>query len=150
MADAAADGYRLRMTMSNAQAGPGNRPDESGLPSDKFYVAPNRDVERRAAELAVLRGRETTDEDRADARRELRGETESVSEEADGTVQELISASRDPSDPTVSLGKIAPANMSAEEDENGLRAEIGVDQAQHELMLAARRDEVRANREANS
>lgn len=104
-------------------------------------------VERRARELAVIAGRQggrPTENDREDARRELRGETEAARDEAAGEATEL-SRSHDPSEAVISTGKESPSRVEPDDDATADRlAREGVDEAQHELMFAARREAAKA------
>jgi len=102
------------------------------------------DVERRADELASIAGRATTAGDLALARRELQGQTlpPIVTE---NVAPSSISVSRDPSEPPSDSGQQTPEREAADEESSRERlAEEGVEEAQHDQMIAARR---RARRE---
>jgi hypothetical protein len=97
------------------------------------------DIERRAHEIALIDGRKTiTAEDRQRARAELfnRDLPATVSEDAD-TMQ---SRSRDPSDPAVSRGHQVPDHNEPDEQQEIEKLAVeGVEEAQHEQMIEARR-----------
>lgn len=98
------------------------------------------DVERRARELALIENRpEPNDEDRARALAEFRDRhlPDAVNEDADS----MRSLSRDPSDPPVDRGHQVPA-YGGDDEKTALEnlALEGVEEAQHEQMLAARRN----------
>lgn len=69
----------------------------------------------------------------------LKEEERLIHADQDAAGVETLASSRDPSDPVVSLGKITPADMSADETDPALLAESGVEEAQSELARAARR-----------
>ena len=97
------------------------------------------DLERRAAELARIDGRnEVTADDRARARAELLNLNlpPTVSQDADVSMQSL---SRDPSDPATDRGRQTPEYMENDEEEAVERLALeGVEEAQHEQMVSAR------------
>lgn len=98
-------------------------------------------IRRRARELADIDGRsgaEITDDDLARARAELRGDhlpaTSVEDEEATGGL------SRDPSEPASITGRETPAREGPDEEKAVERMALeGVEEAQHDQMLAARR-----------
>jgi len=104
-----------------------------------------REIERRARELADIDGRpgnEPTDQDLARAEAELLGrnlpETNSDDEDARGTI------SRDPSEPISIPGHETPVREGPDEEKAVERLALeGVDEAQHEQMLASRRQDRR-------
>ena len=106
-----------------------------------------KDIERRARELASLNGDPLTmafaEEYLAQARRELAGEnlplTTNESNEARGAI------TRDPSEPISQTGRQVP-DLEEPDGQMDLEhlTEEGVEEAQHEQMLAARK---RARRE---
>jgi hypothetical protein len=96
------------------------------------------DIERRAKELALIDNRTTaTDEDRQRARAEFRDVDlpDAVNEDADS----MQSMSRDPSDPMTDRGRQAP-EYGGDDEKTALEhlALEGVEEAQHDQMLAAR------------
>lgn len=111
----------------------------------------NADIERRARELADIAGRtgaEPTDDDLARARAELLGlrlpATTVEDAEADAGL------SRDPSEPPSVPGHEAPLREGPDEEKAIERLALeGVEEAQHEQMLAARRRERRLDAEEN-
>ncbi|MFT3867535.1 MAG: hypothetical protein QM715_03445 [Nibricoccus sp.] len=107
------------------------------------------DIERRARELAALAGHpaqpEFTEKYLAQAKRELSGENlPPTTDEADEIPQAI---SRDPSEPVAQFGHQVP-DMEEPNEQTTLEnlAEEGVEEAQHEQMLAARK---RAQQEDN-
>lgn len=97
------------------------------------------DVERRARELALIEGRSVAnDDDRIQAERELSGDAlPPLGDEGDSTMDSL---SRDPSDPPVHRGRQVPDRDGVDEEQNTERLVTeGVEEAQHDQMLAARR-----------
>jgi len=98
------------------------------------------DIERRARELALIENRtEPNDDDRARALSEFhdRNLPDAVNEDAES----MRSLSRDPSDPAVDRGRQAP-EYGGDDEKAALEnlALEGVEEAQHEQMLAARRN----------
>jgi hypothetical protein len=99
------------------------------------------DIEQRAREIAVIQGRsedDVTAADRAQAQAEMSGELLPATTVDDA--QGLGAISRDPSEPPSIDGKEAP--MAAEPNEQGdLESMVleGVEEAQHDQMIAARR-----------
>ena len=99
----------------------------------------DRRIEQRAQELAEIRGSGSyTQEDLAEAARELRGHSLPVSSPEDDVAETGLA--RDPSDPAANTGHHVPDMPADDENEASARlAQEGVDEAQHDLMLAARR-----------
>jgi hypothetical protein len=101
--------------------------------------ASETDLERRAREEALIENHpEPTPADRAQARRELGGEVASPGEDA----SMVDSLSRDPSDPPANRGEQIPDQEEPDDDEEAQSerlVEEGVDEAEHDQMLAARR-----------
>lgn len=100
-------------------------------------VAPE-DIERRAKELALIDNRDVpNDEDRTRARAEFlaRDLPATVNEDADS----MQSMSRDPSDPPADRGRQVP-EYGGDDEKNALErlALEGVEEAQHEQMVASR------------
>jgi hypothetical protein len=96
------------------------------------------DIERRAKELALIDNRTVAnDEDRERARAEFRDRDlpDAVNEDA----QSMQSMSRDPSDPISDRGRQAP-EYGGDDEKTALEhlALEGVEEAQHDQMLAAR------------
>jgi hypothetical protein len=106
------------------------------------------DIERRARELAAIDGRtgaEPTKRDLARARRELAG-TNLPATTGDDAESE-ISFSRDPSEPPTDRGHQVPDDEGVDEQKAVERlTEEGVEEAQHEQMLAARRRQRHADK----
>lgn len=98
-------------------------------------------IQRRARELADIDGRsgaEITENDLARARADLRGDnlpaTSVEDEDARGGM------SRDPSEPASITGRETPAREGADEEKAIERMALeGVEEAQHDQMLASRR-----------
>jgi len=110
------------------------------------------DIERRARELAAIDGRSgaaITDDDIARARAELLGLNL-----PDTTVEDeaaAIGISRDPSEPPSVSGHERPLREGPDEEKAIERLTLeGVEEAQHEQMLAARRRERRLDEEAGA
>jgi hypothetical protein len=105
-------------------------------------------IEERAQEIAVIRGRaadRVSEEDRAEAWAELQGELLPDSTDSDGESAGAIT--RDPSEPLAVPGRQVP-NLEPE-DESGATERLaseGVEEAQHDQMLAARQREHREDR----
>lgn len=107
-------------------------------------------IEVRARELAVIDGRSAsaiTDDDRRRSREELLGlnlpDTTLAEDEAAGRV------TRDPSEPTANPGHQTPMRNEPEDQEVMERLALeGVEEAQHDQMLAARRRERDERRES--
>jgi hypothetical protein len=98
------------------------------------------DIERRARELALIENRtEANDDDRARALAEFRDRhlPDPVNEDAES----MRSLSRDPSDPLVDRGRQAP-EYGTDDEKAALEnlALEGVEEAQHEQMLEARKN----------
>jgi len=98
------------------------------------------DIERRARELALIDNRsEPNDDDRQRALAEYhdRHLPDAVNEDAES----MQSMSRDPSDPMVDRGRQAP-EYGGDDEKTALEnlALEGVEEAQHEQMLEARKN----------
>ncbi|HEY4301976.1 MAG TPA: hypothetical protein VGM73_13955 [Candidatus Didemnitutus sp.] len=104
------------------------------------------DIERRANELASIQHRSPTAEDVAQARSELAGE--SIPPAATDDVPDShVAITRDPSEPPSDMGtRIPDQNEEDEEQVTDRLVEEGVDEAQHDQMLAARRKSRREDR----
>lgn len=105
-------------------------------------------VEARARENAVIRGRSADrvgEEDRAEAWAELHGERLPDTADSDGESAGAIS--RDPSEP-VSVPGRQVRNVDADDESSAIErlASEGVEEAQHDQMLAARQREHREDR----
>lgn len=105
-------------------------------------------VEERAREIAVIRGRSAdrvSEEDRAEAWAELQGELLPPATDSDGESAGAIT--RDPSEPLAVPGRQIP-NLEPEDDSGASErlAQEGVEEAQHDQMLAAREREHREDR----
>lgn len=98
-------------------------------------------IDTRARELALIDGRsprEINDADRARALAELRGET--LPETSIDNGDEFSGMSRDPSEPRSISGERTPIRNEPEDQEVQERLVLeGVEEAQHDQMLAARR-----------
>ncbi len=120
------------------QPSPSGRILRHGVRSDEVTAEA---IETRARELALIDGRrsgDVNDEDRRRGRAELRGdhlpETSLEDEEGAGRL------SRDPSDPAVVDGLRKPLQNDPEDQEIQERLVLeGVEEAQHDQMLADRR-----------
>jgi hypothetical protein len=96
-------------------------------------------IAARALELASIDGRAAAGhEDYAQARAELLGKTLPVADDSDPA--SMDSLSRDPSDPPANHGRQTP-NREGPDEEVALERLVaeGVEEAQHDQMLAARR-----------
>src|SRR6478609_8922781 len=107
------------------------------------------DVEKRAREIAVINGRApeaVSEADRAEAWAELRGE---LLPGTSGSDKDAVgSLSRDPSEPLSDPGHEVVTSEPAD-DETDARERLateGVEEAQHDQMLAARQREQRTER----
>lgn len=105
-------------------------------------------VEARAREIAVIRGRtadRVSEDDRAEAWAELQGEMLPAPTDSDGESAGAIT--RDPSEPLAVPGRQIP-NLEPEDDSSAIEqlAAEGVEEAQHDQMLAAREREHRESR----
>ena len=97
-------------------------------------------LEQRARELAEIRGAggKYNAEDLAQARRELEGDSLPTSSTEDASSSTGVG--RDPSDPPAVHGHhVEDLPADDEQMESARLAEEGVDEAQHDLMLAAQR-----------
>lgn len=109
----------------------------------------DEDIEKRAREIALIRGRPTdriSEEDRAHALAELQGETLPETTDSDGESRGALS--RDPSEPASIPGR-QTTNVEGD-DENGVAERLaseGVEEAQHDQMLASRQREHRQDRQ---
>ena len=97
-------------------------------------------IEARAQEIALIEGRDTpTAEDRRLALQELEGR-ELPETTADDTPSIACALSRDPSEPISVPGHQTPTYNEADNDDMNERLAIeGIEEAQHDQMLAARR-----------
>lgn len=104
------------------------------------------DLERRALEIAVINGRsDATEDDRAEAYAELQGELLPPTTRDDA--QAMGALTRDPSEPPTMAAREAPTHEGDDEDHAVERlATEGVEEAQHDQMLASRRREHRESR----
>lgn len=97
-------------------------------------------IRRRAQEIALIEGRDSpTAEDYRLAGEELQGHDlpDTTAEDSPGIARSL---SRDPSDPISVPGHQAPTFNEADDDDVIERLAIeGIEEAQHDQMLAARR-----------
>jgi hypothetical protein len=115
--------------------GPAQKMEVRGQGVSGFTPA---DLERRALELALIENRtEANDEDRERARAEFLDQhlPDAVNEDADS----MQSMSRDPSDPMTNRGRQAP-EYGGDDEKAALEhlALEGVEEAQHEQMIASR------------
>jgi len=106
------------------------------------------DVEKRAREIALIRGQSpvrVTEADRAEAWAELQGELLPATTDTDGESRGALS--RDPSEPIGIPGR-QTANEAGDSDAMTVErlASEGVEEAQHDQMLAARHREHRQSR----
>ncbi|HWA25833.1 MAG TPA: hypothetical protein VG734_09240 [Lacunisphaera sp.] len=108
----------------------------------------DEDVEKRAREIARIRGRpdsQVSDDDRQQALAELQGEMLPETTDTDGESRGAIT--RDPSEPVSIPGRQA-ANYEGDDDNEAVErlATEGVEEAQHDQMLASRAREHRQDR----
>jgi hypothetical protein len=101
------------------------------------------DIQRRAREIALIKGRESRDptvDDMEEARAELSGDTVSAVTTDNG--ESSGGLSRDPSEPSSNYGSQTPNILEPDEQEalEHLTLE-GVEEAQHEQMLESRRSQ---------
>ena len=100
-----------------------------------------KDIERRARELAAIKGRapaEITERDLELAREELMGGNLPPTIAEDNKAAGAIT--RDPSEPPSDTGRQTPDIEGSDEQVTAERlAEEGIEEAQHEQMLQARR-----------
>ncbi len=110
------------------------------------------DIERRARELADIdrrAGAEITDQDLERARAELLGLSLPATNLDDDQARGGIS--RDPSEPASVPGEEAPSREGPDEEKAIERMTLeGVEEAQHEQMLAARRRERKLDKSGES
>ena len=95
---------------------------------------------QRARELAEIRGagHRFTEEDLEQARRELNGDALPLASPEEAVAETGLG--RDPADPPAQRGHhVEDMPADDEQDAAARLAEEGVDEAQHDLMLAARR-----------
>jgi len=100
-------------------------------------------LQKRAKELAMIQGRPNGavfDEDREQARIELSGGLEAAPVREDET-DTTVSMSRDPSDPIAVRGHQTPMRINPDDEDGAVErlAQEGVEEAQHDQMLADRR-----------
>lgn len=107
-------------------------------------------IDVRARELAVIDGRSAstaTDDDRRRGREELLGHH--FPETTPGEDESADRVTRDPAEPAVNAGRQTPMRNEPEEQEVMERLALeGVEEAQHDQMLAARRHERDERRES--
>lgn len=109
----------------------------------------DEDIERRAREIALIRGRpaeRVSDEDRTQALAELQGGLLPENSVTDGESRGALS--RDPSEPAFNPGRQI-ANLEGDDENDAVErlASEGVEEAQHDQMLASRRQEHRQDRQ---
>jgi hypothetical protein len=99
------------------------------------------DIERRAREIALINGRsaeEVFTEDREQAKNELMGDD--VPKTTVEDVESVGALSRDPSNPPAFYDRGLPTNEGPDEKKDLERIVLdGVEEAQHDQMLQARR-----------
>lgn len=97
-------------------------------------------IEHRAREIALIDGRDTvTVSDRRVARQELQGR-DLPDTTSDDSPSIALGLSRDPSEPVSVPGHQTPVHNEADDDDMTERLAIeGIEEAQHDQMLAARR-----------
>ena len=104
------------------------------------------DIERRAREIAAIDGRtsEPTKEDREKARAELSGQTVHPTLNDDG--QSAGAVTRDPSDVPVYFNNQKAPSQDIDEQETVERLALeGVEEAQHDQMVASRNKDRRGH-----
>ncbi len=113
-----------------------NHGDGLGLPD-------RDDVQKRADELASIEGHASSREDRVRAEQELAGDT--LPPTTDDDDESVGSLSRDPSEPRSIPGRQIP-DQEEESGQSTIERLVadGVDEADHDQMLAARRQRKRA------
>jgi|SRR6185369_9082736 len=97
------------------------------------------DLEARAREIALINGRPNpTTADRLQAKHEFRGDNLPPTIDEDSNSSRALT--RDPSEPTSNFGSETP-NQEADDAQNNAERMVieGVEEAQHEQMIAARR-----------
>ncbi|MDB6094532.1 MAG: hypothetical protein JWM32_2094 [Verrucomicrobia bacterium] len=102
-------------------------------------VLTSDDLERRAAELADIAGHvEPGADERQQAARELEGGDLSDPTESDASSERAVT--RDPSEPVSDLGHQTP-DREADDEQKSIERLVteGVEEAQHEQMIAAAR-----------
>ena len=108
-----------------------------------FGLASEDELEKRAREIAVIRGRSAfhvTEEDRDAARRELLGETEHDPED-----EELVAGTRSFDQEPGTSGHQAPVHLPTDEASVGERlVQEGMDEALHDEMLEAHKKNIDA------
>ena len=124
--------------MNNSEKSPDGRMEVRGRETGEITEDM---IEQRAREIAEINGRSPDEifaDDRAAAREELMGQRLPATTEEDG--QSIGELSRDPSNPPAYYGKAARATENSDE-ENSLERIVleGVEEAQHDQMLEARR-----------
>ncbi|MFH1497420.1 MAG: hypothetical protein ABII82_06290 [Verrucomicrobiota bacterium] len=128
--------------MNHHAKDPSGRILRHGQPADEVTAEA---IETRARELALIDGRhasQVTDEDRRQSRAELLGQTLPATTQDDA--ESAGGMSRDPADPLSRPGRAATEQQSPDEQELAERLALeGVEEAQHDQMLAARREERR-------
>ncbi len=106
------------------------------------------DIEARAREIALIRGQpdgRIAEEDRTQALAELQGELLPETTDSDGLSRGALT--RDPSEPVAIPGHHTVNHEGENDSEAAERlAREGVEEAQHDQMLAAREREHRQNR----
>lgn len=108
----------------------------------------DQDIEKRAREITMIRGRpadRVSEEDRAQALAELQGEMLPETSGTDGESRGALT--RDPSDPVSIPGK-QTANLEGDDEAEAIErlTNEGVEEAQHDQMLASRQREHRQDR----
>jgi len=100
-------------------------------------------IQRRAQEIALIEGRDTVSaEDRRLALQELQGR-DLPPTTADDSPTIALSLNRDPSEPVSVPGHQIPTYNEADDDDMTERLAIeGIEEAQHDQMLAARRRKI--------
>jgi len=124
--------------MNNSEKSPDGRMEVRGRETGEITEDM---IEQRAREIAEINGRSPDEifaDDRAAAREELMGQRLPATTEEDG--QSIGELSRDPSNPPAYYGKAARATENSDEENTLERIVLeGVEEAQHDQMLEARR-----------
>ena len=129
--------------MNSQKKSSDSKPGKMISHGDGIGLPDRDDVQRRADELASIEGHASSREDREQAEHELAGDTlpPTTDEDAVG----IGSISRDPSEPASITGRQIP-----DQEEEGGQSTIerlvsdGVNEADHDQMLAERRQRKRA------
>ena len=98
-----------------------------------------KELKTRAREIALINGHSTpTDDDRDQAKHDLQGDSLPPTSDTEDTSNHALT--RDPSEPVSNYGSQTPTPETEDEQNSSERMVVeGVEEAQHDQMLAARR-----------